>query len=159
VSLPLPGELNIKVVPPPPDPRKTTRERFVQHATDPSCAACHKMIDPLGFVYENIDGMGGLRETEGGKPVVTEAEVAAGDVTGLVRNGVDLATRLAASEETRRCFARNLFRFAAAQTGQGYEELYLRAVWDKMAPARKVDLKEMLVAFAASDAFVNRRAP
>ncbi|HZE96921.1 MAG TPA: DUF1592 domain-containing protein [Planctomycetota bacterium] len=66
--------------PPPPDagtikeqkkgaePR-TFRELMAQHAVQPSCAACHRRIDPLGFALENYDAVGAWRDTQGGKPL------------------------------------------------------------------------------------------
>jgi mono/diheme cytochrome c family protein len=62
--------------PPPPDaglikedPRKakdvaTFREMLAQHATQPSCALCHKRIDPLGFGLDNFDAVGAWRESK-----------------------------------------------------------------------------------------------
>jgi hypothetical protein len=45
------------------------REKLAQHASNPSCAACHKRIDPLGFALENYDAIGTWREQVGGQPV------------------------------------------------------------------------------------------
>jgi hypothetical protein len=54
---------------PPPDPNLTTRDRLAQHRADPNCASCHVLMDPLGFGFENFDGMGAWRDTENGGPV------------------------------------------------------------------------------------------
>ncbi|HLY09286.1 MAG TPA: DUF1592 domain-containing protein [Planctomycetota bacterium] len=43
----------------------TFRERITLHAKDPSCAACHSRIDPLGFGLEQYDAIGAWRETVG----------------------------------------------------------------------------------------------
>jgi hypothetical protein len=34
------------------------------HRTNPVCASCHRMMDPLGFALENFDGTGRWRTTE-----------------------------------------------------------------------------------------------
>ena len=59
--------------PPPPPPnvpslkddattqKLTMRQRMEQHRVNPTCAACHRMMDPLGFALENFDGLGGWR--------------------------------------------------------------------------------------------------
>jgi len=39
----------------------TIRERLDRHRTDPTCASCHRTIDPLGFALEAYDAAGGLR--------------------------------------------------------------------------------------------------
>ncbi len=42
---------------------KNFREKLAMHATDATCAACHKKIDPLGFGLENFDAIGTWRES------------------------------------------------------------------------------------------------
>ncbi|HZZ73012.1 MAG TPA: DUF1592 domain-containing protein [Pirellulales bacterium] len=48
---------------------KTFREKLALHASEASCAACHKRIDPLGFALENYDAIGAWREQVAGAPV------------------------------------------------------------------------------------------
>jgi Protein of unknown function (DUF1592)/Protein of unknown function (DUF1588)/Protein of unknown function (DUF1587)/Protein of unknown function (DUF1585)/Protein of unknown function (DUF1595) len=59
--------------PPPPPPnvpslkddataqKLTMRQRMEQHRANPTCAACHRKMDPLGFALENFDGLGAWR--------------------------------------------------------------------------------------------------
>jgi hypothetical protein len=61
--------------PPPPPPnvpslkddtttqKLTMRQRMEQHRANPTCAVCHRMMDPLGFALENFDGLGGWRNS------------------------------------------------------------------------------------------------
>lgn len=44
----------------------TARERLDIHNTNPSCAGCHLITDPIGLSLENFDGAGRYRETENG---------------------------------------------------------------------------------------------
>lgn len=39
----------------------TPREQLAKHTNSPSCARCHKKIDPVGFVFENFDPVGRWR--------------------------------------------------------------------------------------------------
>src|SRR6185369_11772628 len=41
---------------------QTNRERMSEHATNPSCATCHKLIDPIGFGFEKFDAVGAKRD-------------------------------------------------------------------------------------------------
>ena len=41
---------------------QTNRDRMSEHATNPSCATCHKLIDPIGFGLERFDAVGARRE-------------------------------------------------------------------------------------------------
>ncbi|MBT5483694.1 MAG: DUF1592 domain-containing protein [Gammaproteobacteria bacterium] len=51
----------------------TLRQRLEQHRADPSCAACHNMMDPIGFALENFDEVGKFREYTNGQQVNTQA--------------------------------------------------------------------------------------
>jgi hypothetical protein len=48
---------------------KTQRERLAVHRTNPVCAGCHKITDPIGLALENFDGAGQYRATERGAPI------------------------------------------------------------------------------------------
>jgi Protein of unknown function (DUF1592)/Protein of unknown function (DUF1588)/Protein of unknown function (DUF1585)/Protein of unknown function (DUF1587)/Protein of unknown function (DUF1595)/Cytochrome C oxidase, cbb3-type, subunit III len=54
---------------------KTVRERLEQHRQNPTCAACHARIDPIGFGLENYDALGRWRTEESGKPVDAKGEL------------------------------------------------------------------------------------
>ncbi|MDA0681486.1 MAG: DUF1592 domain-containing protein [Proteobacteria bacterium] len=85
-----------KVPPPPPNvdfslledagDLSTARERLQIHSTNPSCAGCHLITDPMGLALENFDGAGLYRETENGVPLDTTGELDGAlydDVKGL----------------------------------------------------------------------------
>ena len=60
---------------------RTVRERMEQHRANPSCAACHRMMDPPGFALEHFDAIGRWRETdEHGAPVDALGALADGTV-------------------------------------------------------------------------------
>ncbi|MEE2638071.1 MAG: DUF1592 domain-containing protein [Acidobacteriota bacterium] len=77
--------------PPPPDvpalsenddndePPRSVRERLEVHRANPACAACHRVMDPLGFALENFDAIGRWRDTsEAGTPIDAGGELADG---------------------------------------------------------------------------------
>jgi len=47
----------------------TLRQRLEQHRADPSCAACHKLFEPMGMAMENMSAVGAWRTTEVGLPI------------------------------------------------------------------------------------------
>ena len=60
-----PANVNFTVVQDTANPQyKTTRDRVTAHRTDPTCAGCHKLIDPMGLALENFDSSGGFRKLE-----------------------------------------------------------------------------------------------
>jgi hypothetical protein len=40
---------------------RTVRERLEQHRANPTCASCHKLMDPIGFALESFDAVGKYR--------------------------------------------------------------------------------------------------
>ena len=45
--------------------KQTVRQRLEKHRKHPTCAACHDLIDPIGFAMENFDVLGRWRDKEG----------------------------------------------------------------------------------------------
>jgi hypothetical protein len=43
----------------------TQREQLEAHRKNPTCASCHRRMDPLGFGLENFDAIGKWREADG----------------------------------------------------------------------------------------------
>ena len=43
----------------------SVRQRLEAHRKNPSCAACHNMMDPVGFALENFNAIGAWRERDG----------------------------------------------------------------------------------------------
>lgn len=71
---------NIDITPPDLDPKLTTRERFAQHSTDPTCKGCHHLMDPVGLGFEHYDGLGKWRDEENGLPIDDSGKVEEADL-------------------------------------------------------------------------------
>jgi hypothetical protein len=56
----------------------TLRQRLEMHRTNPVCASCHKIMDPLGFSLENYDLVGAWRERDEGSPIDSTGQLADG---------------------------------------------------------------------------------
>lgn len=55
------------------------REKLALHRADATCAACHNVIDPVGFSLENFDRLGRWRDVdEKGKPIDASGVTASG---------------------------------------------------------------------------------
>ncbi len=88
--------VGLPVPPPPPDvPQlkppeegqkpKTLREQMAEHRTNPTCATCHKVMDPVGLSLENFDAVGAWRTQEAGGPIDASGQLADGrQVDGVV---------------------------------------------------------------------------
>ncbi len=158
IEIEIPTTLDVEIIPPLPDPEKTTRERFSIHADDEACASCHVLIDPIGFSFEHFDAMGAPQTEEVGKPIDSTGDVTLGlGFDGFVQNSNELASAIAQSTEVRQCFARQIFRAQAAEQvlPQAAEEAFVRS-WDALVPEQQKSLTEVLVALAGQEIFTYR---
>jgi hypothetical protein len=48
---------------------QSVRERMEEHRNNAVCAACHKIMDPIGLALENFDGVGQWRDDDEGKRI------------------------------------------------------------------------------------------
>jgi hypothetical protein len=150
------------VQPPPPDtpteptldPGASAKARSEAHRTDPVCASCHQLFDPLGFAFEIYDATGRYRASDAAGPI--DARVTLSQTRGLdgksAANAVELVKFLAGADEVRDCVARQWMRFGLGREDAAEDEPSLAAAMDafKKDGAR---LPSLLQAIARSDAF------
>jgi hypothetical protein len=160
-----PVGLSMAVVPPLPDPSKTTRQRFAAHATT-ECAKCHKDIDSFGFAFEGFDGMGKARAMDNGVAVDSSVVIAGTDFDGSYADSNALATALSTSGQVRQCFARHIYRALAATSAPELAESEDDFVeyWETGLPkdgagkATDANLVGTITAFLTNPSFAFRRA-
>lgn len=93
----------------------TARIRLNAHNTDPVCAACHKITDPIGLPLEKFDGIGAFRYTENAAPIDTS-----GSFEGTDFNGIEgLGKAMAQSSSATQCVASRAYEYA---TGRSADE-------------------------------------
>jgi mono/diheme cytochrome c family protein len=73
------------------------RERLELHRTKQVCAACHKIMDPVGFSLENFDLIGKWRTVDNGAPVDSSGVLVDGTP---VNNVADLRKAVLSRSET-----------------------------------------------------------
>lgn len=130
----------------------TTRELYERHQTDPSCAACHRLTDDIGFVLEGFDGAARFRTldtTQGDSvPIDTTGQLTDSDVNRPLVSPNDLAEAMAESELVRECLARQAFRF---YFGQGETSRGQPSIVEAHAAFRSGgDLGQLLVGLMSS---------
>ena len=158
IDIEIPTTLEVEIIPPLPDPEKTTRERFAIHAADDACASCHTLIDPMGFSFEHFDAMGAPQTEDVGKPIDSTGDVKLGlGFDGFVQNSNELAAAIAQGQEVRACFARQLFRAQAAERDlvRESEDAFIQS-WSQLIPEQQQSLTEVLVALAGQEIFSYR---
>ena len=91
----------------------TNRERTAAATAPPTCAACHRRINPPGFAFEHYDALGAWRARDNGQPVDASGSLALpGGETLTFADGIDFVHRLAASDRVRDCYALHWTRYA-----------------------------------------------
>lgn len=137
------------------DPNKTTRERFAEHTADPSCAGCHRLIDPIGFGLEAFDAVGRYRTVENGQTIDTTGSLIGTDVDGELTGAVDLAQRLSESEYVAACIADRWLMFAQ---GRNVAKECMKPALETHFAQTSGDFPDLVVAIATNDAFRTRPA-
>lgn len=125
-----PAPMDVVAELPEKDKSKTLREQLVVHQSDPTCAGCHAMMDPLGLALEHFDAIGAYRETDRGMPL---------DVTGTLADipfdGARALGTLLTSQPTTDggipkvadCLVRNLYRAATGHLELAGEQSLIAA--------------------------------
>jgi len=149
---------NANTTPPPPSTATSTRERFSQHSTDPNCASCHQLMDPIGLGFETFDGIGAFRTMDGLGAVDATGNIINGgaDLDGAFNGPVELANRLANSQAVSNCMVNQWFRFSMGRmetTNDSCSIQGIRTAFD----ASGGNIRELLARVALSPAFRNVR--
>ena len=95
----------------------TMRQMLEVHRRNPTCAACHRIFEPVGVALENFDAVGTWRTLEEGVPIDASGQLVDGTkVSGVV----DLRNSLIRySDQFTRVVAEKLLTYAL---GRGVEE-------------------------------------
>ena len=96
---------NLDTSPPAIDPTKSTRERYIEHASNPACSSCHDLIDPIGFGFEHYDAVGRWRDQDGVHAIDDSGAILYSPNSDTDFSGIgELAEHLAASQDVEDCF-------------------------------------------------------
>ena len=90
----------------------TLRQLVALHTSEPSCASCHRRIDPFGFALEGFDAIGRRRQRDmAGRPLDTRTTLPDGnEIQGLA--GLRDYLLEHRREEVLRQFCRKLLGYA-----------------------------------------------
>ena len=133
------------------DVESTNRQR-TEEATSPSgCAACHDVMNPPGFAFENYDSLGRWRASDNGQPVDASGSFQLpGGESFSFSSGVELARALAESPRAKQCYALHWSRYA---TGVNFDEEEDALIPIQEAFASDDGIQNLLLTLATSDVF------
>jgi hypothetical protein len=135
-------------------PTATAKQRSEKHRTDPNCAGCHALFDPLGFGFESFDAVGRFRTTDAmGAPIDTAVDITGTEkLDGKVADGIELVSKLANADEVRGCVAKQWMRFGLGRLED--RDADAGSLWAGLQALNDSNGKiaDLLVALAKSDA-------
>jgi hypothetical protein len=130
------------------------REQLQAHRKNPTCASCHRRMDPLGFGLENFDAVGAWRTMDGNFPV---------DASGALPDGRQFEgpqELLAILREDRDAFARclttKLLTYGLGRGLEPYDRRALKKITSRL-PAHEYRFSGLVLEIVKSLPFMSRR--
>jgi mono/diheme cytochrome c family protein len=136
----------------------TVREMIARHRASPTCAACHAVMDPLGFALENFDATGKWRDRDryAGVPI---------DASGVLPDGTPIdgpddlrEALLRRPEPFVQTFAEGLLTYATGRSLTHHDMPTVRRIV-RGTTSSDYQFSAIVQAIVRSEQFGMRRAP
>jgi hypothetical protein len=169
---PPPPGLNASLPPVTDEKAATTRDRLSLHLSNPVCAGCHTLVDPIGYGLEQFDAIGKFRTSE--KVVIyptfdeiktrrktepTEYNLpieAKGMLRGIASSDFStprgLGAILAREPACQRCIVKQLFRYAVGRAETPDDMPVIERALQRFRDSR-FRFQELIMAIATSETF------
>lgn len=131
---------------------RTTRDYFAWKTSMPACAACHSLINPTGFAFEEFDGLGQWRDQDRGAPVDTTGTLRLGAKELSFSNAGELLEALAKEPQVQACYAKNWLQFAYGRR-EGEADLRTLGLAAQNLQAGSFSIRDLAVALTERPAF------
>ena len=140
------------------------RQRMQAHTDNPTCASCHRLMDPIGFGLENFDAIGRWRDAElveigSGKsaktlelPIEHQGEIA-GLVNSTFSEPAQVGKILGGSRVCQECIVKQVFRYAFGRVETPADRDTIRAAFAAFRDSG-FRFKELLIALVRSPQFL-----
>jgi hypothetical protein len=132
---------------------RSVRERIEQHRSNPACAGCHKIMDPIGLALENFDAIGRWRSSDEGVAI---------DPSGQLVDGTAIAgpaglrnAMLARGDVFVAAMTEKLLMYGVGRETKYYDMPTVRAVM-RGAASNRYRLSDLVLGIVKSPAFQMR---
>lgn len=133
--------------------QKTVKEQLSQHRTDPACAGCHQLMDPIGLGFENYDPIGAWRTTyPDGQAVDARGELPGG---ASFDGPEQLLAELAAQPKLQQCMTQKLLSYAVGRRMSGTDRCGAQRLANTLGPVSRVS--DLVKAVVKSQYFVSNQ--
>ena len=132
------------------------RARMEEHRKNPTCAACHKIMDPIGFSLDNFDLIGTWRSSELGAKIDATGQLVDGtklDGPASLRNAL-----LDRSDVFVRTATEKLLTYATGRALRYYDMPVVRSI-DREAAKNDNRFSALIIGIVKSDPFQMRVKP
>ena len=139
-------------------PAKTLRARLEQHRENPTCFACHGVMDPLGLALENFNAVGQFRAND--PDTLTPIDTAGQLPDGTTINGPDDLRRALVDRPDHQfvqALTENLMTYALGRSLDYRDMPTVRRIV-RQAAADNYRFKSIVLGVISSDAFRKREA-
>lgn len=152
-------------LPPPPDnvpplpgpmPNTTNRQRVEALTGASPCSACHStIINPLGYAFEGLDGIGKYRTSDNNLPIDTSSTFEMDGKPVAFNGPVELIKAIANSDQAHACYAQHWAEYLYGRSVDPATDrnLIQQGGW---LSHDKESLQNLIVNLIATDAFVAR---
>jgi len=130
------------------------REKMELHRSNPACASCHKIMDPIGFSLENFDLVGRWRTVDGKTPINATAQL----VDGTQLNGPDTlrAALLSRFDVVARTLSEKLLTYGLGRAMRPSDMPSVRAI-ERDASKDDYKFSSLILGVVNSETFQMRR--
>jgi hypothetical protein len=145
---PPPGNIDVVLEEPPEDQPLTKRDRLELHRTDPTCAGCHSLMDPLGLPFESFDAIGRYRTSDHGLTIDPSGEFDGQPVADARALGFTAGS----SEAVADCLVRKYYSYAVGHEERDVDGSVLNTLSSSFK-ASGFKLRELLLEIVTHEAF------
>ena len=132
------------------------REQLQEHRKNPTCASCHRRMDPLGFGLENFDAVGAWRTMDGKFPIDSSGVLPGGhafkgpeELRAILRGQPDAFSQALTSK---------LLTYALGRGLERYDTRVVKQIAGRL-PARNYRFSALVLEIVNSLPFQQRRPP
>jgi Protein of unknown function (DUF1592)/Protein of unknown function (DUF1588)/Protein of unknown function (DUF1595)/Protein of unknown function (DUF1587)/Protein of unknown function (DUF1585) len=143
----------------------SVRQAFETFTADPLCMACHRRINPVGFLFENYDTLGAYTKVDdNGQPVnaagtLVGAVTSTGDDDAVVNvptaSAVELSKNIAGSASVAQCLVKQLYRYTVKRKETDGDTVSIDALAGAFVGTAQ-NMPELLVGLTKTSAFTSR---
>ena len=131
------------------------RKAMEVHRANPTCNACHRMMDPIGLALENFNAIGQWRDQEEGKEIDTAGKLITGEKFASV---MELKEILAQSrkQDFYRCLTEKILTYALGRGVEYYDAPTVDSIVGRL-DQKGGAMRELIYGIVESNPFQKRR--